>query len=198
MYEKVNITANFLLILSLFTNGYSKEYYIREVQKLLNVSPRTAQLILEDLEKKAVLESKIKGKIKAYKIKKSDMAIEYLIMTEHYKKICFLKKHLLIREIASKAPFFSNGIVAVFGSYAKGIEKKDSDIDVFIAGNYNNNEVKKISKLYGIEINVKNYSLSAFEKSIANDSLLKEIIRNHIILSNAESFVRLVLKNGQT
>ncbi len=64
MYEKINITENHLNILSLFTRGFDSAYYIREVEKILKISHRTAQLILEDLEKKAVLGSKTRGKIR--------------------------------------------------------------------------------------------------------------------------------------
>ena len=67
MYNKINITENGLQIISLFTNGFDREYYIREVEKLLKISPRTAQLILEDLENKGIIESKVKGKIKLYR-----------------------------------------------------------------------------------------------------------------------------------
>ena len=68
MYEKVNITENTLQVLSLFTNDFSSEYYIREVEKILKISPRTAQLILENLENKGIVESKMRGKIKNYKL----------------------------------------------------------------------------------------------------------------------------------
>ena len=67
MYKKIRITENTLQVLSLFTNDFNREYYIREVKKLLKISPRTAQLILEDLEDKGVIESKTKGKIKHIK-----------------------------------------------------------------------------------------------------------------------------------
>src|SRR3989344_165074 len=100
MYKKVNklgITENHMQILSLFTRGFDKEYYIREVQKILKISPRTAQLLLDDLEKKAVLESKKRGKIKAYFLKKSITAKEYLLFTEQYKKLSFFENNLLIR-----------------------------------------------------------------------------------------------------
>jgi hypothetical protein len=71
MYEKLNITENHLRVLSLFTAGFEREYYIREVQKLLKISPRTAQLALAYLENSNVLESKLKGKIRAYRLKKA-------------------------------------------------------------------------------------------------------------------------------
>ena len=45
MYNKINITENGLQIISLFTNGFDREYYIREVEKLLKISSRTAQLM---------------------------------------------------------------------------------------------------------------------------------------------------------
>ena len=51
MYEKLDITENTLKVLSLFTNGFDKTYYIREVERLLKISPQTSQVILEDLEK---------------------------------------------------------------------------------------------------------------------------------------------------
>ena len=64
MYNKINITENHLQVLLLFTDGFDREYYIREVERLLKISPRTAQLILEDLEAKGILEPKTRGKIK--------------------------------------------------------------------------------------------------------------------------------------
>lgn len=196
MYKKLNITENHLQILSLFTNGFNKEYYIREVQKILKISPRTAQLILNDLEKKAILKSEIKGKIKIYKIKKGDIAKDYLSLVEQYKKIIFLEKNILIKEIITKITNHINGIGVIFGSYAKGIEKKDSDLDIFVVGDYNKNEIKKVSKLYNIEINIKNYPTKIFENDLRSDILIKEVIDNHVIFLNIEQFIKIILKNG--
>jgi len=197
MYEKVNklgITENHVQVLTLFTNGFDREYYIREVQKLLNVSPRTAQLVLEDLEGKTVLESQTRGKIKVYRLRKSMMAREYLILAEEYKRISFLEKNNLIREIVEKIIPHIKGIAVVFGSYAKGIQKEDSDVDVFIAGDYNKSKIDNISKMYGVNISVKKYPLDLFEKEIRSDPLLKEIIENHVVVSGTESFINIVLQ----
>lgn len=196
MYEKLNITENHLHVLSLFTNGFGKEYYIREVQKILKISPRTAQLILDDLEKKTVLESKTKGKIRAYKIKKSETAVDYMVFVEQYKKLAFLGEKQMVKEIVTKIIPFISGIGLIFGSYAKGTEKKDSDLDIFIAGNCDRSSIKKTSELYGIEISVKAYPMKIFEKEIRNDILIKEVLANHIIFLNAEYFTRLALENG--
>ena len=196
MYDKLNITENHLQVLLLFTNGFNREYYIREVQKLLKISPRTSQLILNDLENKCILESKTKGKIKAYTIKRNSLSQRYIIFSEQYKAIAFLEKKLIIKEIIEKINPFIEGIGIIFGSYAKDIAKKDSDLDIFVIGKYNKEKIKKVSKTYGIEISIKCYPLKTFEKNLANDILLKEILKNHIIFLNAEQFIKMVLKNG--
>ena len=185
-----------LQVLSLFTNDFSREYYIREVEKLLKISPRTAQLILEDLEDKGIIESKTKGKIKTYRIKLSEFTKRYLIFVEQYKAIAFLEKHLMIKEIVEKITPTIKGIGIIFGSYVKGIEKKESDLDIFIAGNYDKEEIKRVSKNLGIEVSVKCYPLKTFEKNINKDILLKEILKNHIVFVNVEQFIQKVFKNG--
>ncbi len=192
MVTKVNDTD--LKILSLFTKGYNKEYYIREVEKLLNVSSRTALLTLAKLEKKGILELEAKGKIKIYSIKKSTLSREFFLLTEQYKRIQFLEENHLIKEVLEKADEFMQGLIIIFGSYAKGIQKDDSDLDLFIVGKYEENKIKDIGKKYGIDVNIKNYPMKIFEKEIHDDFLLKEVTGNHILIKDAEGFVRRVVK----
>ncbi len=195
MYEKIRITENTLQVLSLFTNDFKRGYYVREVEKILKISPRTAQLILEDLENKGIVQSKIKGKIKIFKINQSDFTKKYLVFVEQYKAIAFLEKRLMIKEIIEKITHHIKGIGIIFGSYVKGLEKKDSDLDIFVAGNYNRNEIKKVSRNLGIEISVKCYPIKTFENNLNKDILLKEILKNHIVFMNAEQFIEEVFKN---
>lgn len=196
MYTKLNITENNLQALSLFTNGFDNEYYIREAKKLLKISPRTAQLVLESLETKGIIESKIKGKIKLYRLQNNALCRQYLAFVEQYKSLAFLEYNLLIKEIIEKISPFINGIGVIFGSYAKGIADKNSDLDVFIAGRYDAKEIRKISETLGLDISVKCYPRAQFEKNIHKDIFLKEVLKNHIIFLNAEQFIRTVLDNG--
>ena len=196
MYKKIKFTENTLHVLSLFTNEFNREYYVREVGKLLKISPRTAQLILEDLEDKGIIESKTKGKIKTFKLNPSEFTKKYLVFVEQYKAIAFLEKKLLIKEIIEKITPHIKGIGIIFGSYVKGLEKGDSDLDIFVAGSYNNDEIKRVSKNLGIEISIKCYPLKNFEKNLTKDILLKEVLKNHIVFLNVEQFIRVVFKNG--
>lgn len=196
MYKKIKFTENTLQVLSLFTNDFNREYYVREVGKLLKTSPRTSQLILEDLEDKGVVESKTKGKIKTFRLNPSEFTQRYLAFVEQYKAIAFLEKKLLIKEVIEKIAPHIKGIGIIFGSYVKGLEKEDSDLDIFVSGNYNNDEIKRVSKNLGIEISIKCYPLKTFEKNLTKDILLKEVLKNHVVFLNVEQFIQVVFKNG--
>jgi len=194
MYNKINITENGLQIISLFTNGFDREYYIREVEKLLKISPRTAQLILEDLENKGIIESKVRGKIKSYKLKINELSNRYLTFVEQYKSIAFMEKNLLVKEVIEKISSFINGIGIIFGSYAKGTSNEESDLDIFVVGDYEKEEIKKVSRNLGIEISIKCYPLKTFVKNVNQDILIKEVLKNHIVFKNTELFIQKVLK----
>jgi len=196
MYKRINITENSLRVFSLFTNGFDKDYYIREVEKLLTISPRTAQLILEDLESKGLIESKARGKIKLYRLKINSTSRRYLAFAEQYKAISFLASNLLIKEAIEKITPFISGIGIIFGSYAKGTADKGSDLDIFVAGAYDEDEIKKVSRNLGLDISVKCYPEGAFEKNKGKDVLLGQILKNHVIFKNIEQFIEAVLENG--
>lgn len=189
MYEKINITENTLKVLSLFTFDFTREYYVREVERILKISPRTSQLILEDLENKGILESKTRGKIKLFKLNPSNFTKKYLVFVEQYKAIAFLDKQLLIKEIIEEISPFIDGIGLIFGSYVKGLQKKNSDLDIFIIGSYDNIRITEISKVYGIDLNIKCYPLDIFKKSIRNDILVKEVLKDHVVFLNVEDFI---------
>ena len=194
MIKKVNKLGEVhLKILSLYTKGYNKNYYIREIQKMLQISTRTALLTLEDLEKRAILTSTHRGKIKTYQIKPNILTKEYFVLAETYKKINFLQQHLTIKTIIENIEAHIQGIAFIFGSYAKGIEKKDSDLDLFIVGTCHTEKIKEIAKTYGLTLSIHLYPTKIFEKNLKEDILIKEVIENHIIIKGTEDFLNKVV-----
>lgn len=199
MYYLLNnnpsITENHLKVISLFTLGYNKNLYIREVNRLLNISPRTAQLILNSLESKGVLESIFRGKIKSYFLRKNSTSKNYLILAESYKTTLFMDKNPLVGEIIEKILPLISGIGLIFGSYAKGTQNKESDLDIFVIGYIENNKIREISKTYQIEINLVVYPLEKYKSVIHKDILVKEVLENHIAIKNIDGFVLTVMGN---
>lgn len=193
MSKILDINEHALMVLSLFSNGYDREYYIREICTYIPVSHGTAQTILLNLEKKGVLASSQRGKNRFFRIKPGEISIQYFILAEMYKKICFMEEKPYISEIMNKVTDHTRGITLLFGSYAKGYAKADSDIDIFIAGSYDDREVLKIEKMYDSEVNIKAYPVDVFGTGDQSDPLVHEVVKNHIVWKNAESFVREVI-----
>ena len=147
---------------------------------------------LLELEKEGFLKSKSSGKNKLFSMNldNKENIINFISAVEHLRIIMFYNKNTLIKEIAGKIKESCSGIILIFGSYAKNKQKKDSDLDVFVAGKVNSKKIDQLSEIYRISINVKNYPISIFEKNLrANDILLNEIKKDHVIISGAEKFV---------
>ena len=193
MSKKLDISGNDLWVLSLFTEGYSREYYIREISTFLPISHGTAQSTLERLEKKLVLSSNLRGKTRIFRIKPGEMAIQYFILAEQYKKISFMEEKPYATEVLNRIHPFIEGISLLFGSYAKGTDMEDSDLDLLVAGHYHEREIKKIGKKYNIDINIRTFPEQVFEGIDPQDALLIEAKKHHIIWKNAEAFVRAVI-----
>ncbi|MFP4523187.1 MAG: nucleotidyltransferase domain-containing protein [Candidatus Woesearchaeota archaeon] len=191
MYKKINISEITLQILSLFTSK-EKTIHIREASKLCRCSPRSAQIALEQLEKKGVLSAQKKGNMKLFNIQNNTIAKQYLQFSLQHQTLCFFEEEQYIQEIIHHIKQHSRGIGILFGSRVKKTNKKNSDIDVFVAGSANTKEIQKISKLYNIEIDVKIYSKKEFEKFTKKgekDFLIEEIKKDHIVFSEIENYV---------
>ena len=76
-------------------------------------------------------------------------------------------------------------MILLFGSYAKGNIRKDSDLDIYIETT-NIKVKKKVQDIYD-PISVK------IGKFNPNDLLIKEIIKNHVIIKGGEEYYE---KNG--
>ena len=71
-------------------------------------------------------------------------------------------------------------MIVLFGSYAKDTVKKDSDIDVYMETTNNKikNKLQEINSKLSIKIGEFN----------TNSLLIKEIIKNHVIVRGIEEF----------
>ncbi len=169
--------------------GYITGSFIAKKKKL---NQKTTSNFLKQLEKESILKSKTQGKNKLYflNLDNKEIVKNFIISVEHLRTITFYKQNNLIKEIVENIQKHIVGTAIIFGSYAKNIQKKDSDLDILIIGRCDEKEISKISKMYNVEISLKIYS--EFE----GDILIKEVIKDHILIKNTENFIETLL-NGQ-
>ena len=181
-----------------FLGNYTGSFTGSDIARKKSLNQKSVSNALNKLEVEGFLKSKTVGKNKEFSLNLDNMETvkNFIVAAEHIRTANFLKKQALIKEIILKIGPAFNGIVIIFGSYAKGTQKKDSDLDIFIAGAYDRDKVYKVSELYNLQINVKNYPASAFRRALkSKDILLTEIIKNHVIISGAEEFVNAVMRD---
>ena len=173
--NKNNLDLEIILVL------LKNKAYLREIARTLQESHSTILRKINELVKENILDYKKEGKNKVFFIKNNLKAKNYVYSAEIHKLNNLLKKHpelsIILEDIKKD---FSKGMVILFGSYAKGIPKKDSDIDIYLETNDNNtkNKVKEINSKLGVKIG----------KFDAKYLLIKEIIKNHIIIRGLEDF----------
>lgn len=158
-----------------------KENHIRGIAKNLNESHTTILRKLNNLKKEKVVDFRKEGKNKIFFLKKSIIAKSYILKAEIHKLIKLLRVYpelgIIFEEILNKT---DEGLIVLFGSYAKSLAKKDSDIDIYIETK--NRNVKKSVEDTHSKINVK---IGPFDvKSL----LIKEIMKSHVIIRGVEVF----------
>ena len=157
------------------------ENHIRGIAKRLGESHSTVLRKLNNLQKENVVDSKVEGKNKIFFLKNNIIAKNYIKKAELQKLLTLLRRYpelgILFEEILKKT---DERLIVLFGSYAKGLAKKDSDIDIYIETK-NRNVKGSIEDIHS-KISVK---IGTFD---TRSPLIKEIIKDHIIIRGIEAF----------
>ncbi len=178
MAQKYYDNTKLEIVIDLLKNN---ENHIRGIAKNLGTSHTTVLRKVEELTKENVLDYKMAGKNKVFSLKKTLKTKNYVYMSENYKLNKLLERYpelgVILKEVISKAP---SNLIILFGSYAKFIAKQDSDIDLFVETK--DNTLKEDIKLVSGKINLK---IGKFD---LNNSLIREIVKNHVIIKGVETF----------
>ena len=172
---KINYQYEIMLLL------LKKEMHGREITKELKTSLTRVQSALNNLRNMNILDYKVEGKNHVYFIKKNLVSKSAILNAENYKLAKILDKHPelepIFQDIISKSKC---SLILLFGSYAKGNERKESDIDIYIETT--NQTIKDYAqKIHGL-LSVK------IGKFNTDDLLIKEIIKNHAIIKGGEEY----------
>lgn len=159
----------------------NNEDHIRELAKKLSTNHMTILRRIKELEKENVVDYKEEGKNKVYFLKKTIEAKSYVFKTENYKLLKLLEKYPRLRNIIEKIQKDRRIKLAIlFGSYAKGIAKQDSDIDIYIETQ--NRKLKQEIQMIDSRLSIK---IGKYDKS---SLLIKEIEKNHVMIRGVEEY----------
>ncbi len=159
----------------------SQPIHLREIAKKLKINHMTISREIKKLYEENILDYRKEGKNKVYFLKKNLESKNYLFALENYKLLVFLKKYPSLKGIIEKIQINKKIALAIlFGSYAKGIANKESDIDLYIETG--SKQIKKDVSLIDTRLNVK------IGKYDENNLLIQEINKNHIVLKGVEKY----------
>ena len=188
----------------------SKPIFFRELSKKSGVSIGGTQQVLKNYS--GFIEKKTEGKNTYYSLKKNLETLYLKKIIELQKAQIFLKNNPRFKELFNY--FVKNNIYClVFGSYAKGSFNKGSDVDVLVLGVKKNflkiedrnslgfptskkNSVgnKKFPEhLCPVKVHSVCLAKSQFETaSKKKETLINEIINNHIIINGVDYFTNIL------
>lgn len=165
----------------LYFSNPENSFYLRELERMLNIPVSIIRKELIRLEEEGVFVSEKKGNLVYYRVNTSYPLFEEL------KSI--VRKTIGIEGLLKEAVLKIKGIKTAFiyGSFAKGRERAKSDVDLFIVGNIDEGQL--IRQLNNIEKTIKrevNYTVFSREeykiKKKKKDSFIVNLIHSSKIM----------------
>lgn len=164
-------------ILNVLLDGKS---HVRSIARRLSTNQMTVSRKLKKLLDKNVVDFKREGRNQVYFIKDSPEARAFVIMAEQYKLLKCIDKYPYLKSIVKNIQNDRKiRLAVIFGSHAKGLAGKSSDIDIFIETS--DRELKE--KYSGMDSR-----LSIKIGKLGSNSLSEEIEKNHVIIKGGEIY----------
>jgi len=183
-----NITHKWVEVLRPFSENYFSKLSASKISELSKFPQQSASRILNQLIKLNLIKFKTEGKNKLFYF---DFNIEnsksLLKIIEIHKSIDFNLNYTEVGIIFNKILKYCSGII-LFGSYAKGKNKKNSDLDLIILDSKNKEKIKEIIEISPFKINAHFFSSKKFCFLFeSGDILVKEIFRGHVFFGDVFS-----------
>jgi predicted nucleotidyltransferase len=170
-----NITNETILLLT------GEDLHARALADLLKANHITVGRRLMDLRKDNIVDFRVKGKNKVFFLKRTIEGRNAAMMAEIYRQSLILSRYPVLRGIfrnIQEKPDIAFSLL--FGSYAKGLAKSDSDIDIFVETM--DNKVKNLIEKSHSAVSVK---IGPFDE---DSPLIREIMKDHVIIKGFEAY----------
>lgn len=193
MLEELFHSKTRVKILSYFSLNPDVKVYIREFSRIINENVNSVRRELINLENIKILISEEQGNLKYYHMNKESPIYKEItnifLKTEGISKI--LKKRFENKDIET---------LFIYGSFASGKAKYNSDLDLLLIGNINEEylikEIDRIEKEFSKEINYTLFNKKEIMSRIKEkDPFLTNILKNPkiFIINNEKRFLKNIL-----
>jgi predicted nucleotidyltransferase len=180
MFLLLNSKLRRKLLTYSFTHA-DENYYVRELSHLINEDPGNLSRELKRLEDEGLYASIIKGRAKFFSLNKKHPLFGEL------KKIIFKTEGVQgsLRDLVQRYEGIT--LSFLYGSYAKNRERKTSDIDLVVVGEFPRNsftrDVRELESKLNREINFTPYTKNEFAKERSKKGgFLNLVLRDRIIV----------------
>lgn len=180
-------------VLEILSETPSVPKSIRELSKCTSLSYNTTHKIVSSLSADKVIKLEKKQTHVNCILESNDHTILALSYLSALKTQTFLTNNSVIRKVAQEIKLPNVYLCLLFGSYAKGIARKESDIDLLIVTSDSKQVSLLISELslkYGKKIDLHVYSPFEFEQEFQQktQTVVKQAISHPIILKGHEYY----------
>lgn len=183
--DKFTLNNNVLEVIDIITKH--DFIHIREISRLAGISPTTASNILKELENNNILTKKVLGKNCFYSLNKNHKSKKLIAMAENYKflKGCSDKNFSIFAEnILGRVNDIKNFIDSIIAY------KEDGRFSLLFITSLDHETIR--SKLENLECKkITVLTKENFRNNLENE-LVKNILKDHVIISGAENFIDLV------
>jgi len=163
-----------LNILELFFESPNREFNVREIARILKISPATASSKLKKFAKEDLLKEKYERNLIIYKANLENDRYKDLKVYYNIKKI---KDSGIIEELNK---FYLKPTIVLFGSASFGMDTEDSDIDFVVLSEKKKKftEIEKYQKILNRRLQL--FILSDI-KELKNEHLVNNVLNGIVI-----------------
>jgi predicted nucleotidyltransferase len=179
--------TSYIRIIRLLFQYQGKEFTEREIAEHIRMSPNTVNLALRDIRKTNIFSFRKVGRAHAYSLNKDSALYKPL------KELIESEERILKDMFDRIGRILKNSLsCVVFGSFARGDESFDSDLDLLIIVEDKESISESLDELRFVLSELYDTALSAFvltPKELRkkwNKGFLKEVIREGILISGKE------------
>jgi predicted nucleotidyltransferase len=177
-----------------FVYNRGKEFYLSEIARMVKTSAGTAQRELNRLLGQDLIAFRKRGNLSLYRLNESYSLLEEI--------------ESIVRKTIGIEAQLRNGLselrgvqfAFIFGSYTKGGFRSDSDVDLFIIGTPDEDDVfrvvQKVEDAVGREINYRLANETEFAKKAKESSFYLEILESPLMLVGKDNELKELIRKA--